>query len=143
MLNLPGGVLKSELRLRTHAIVLPDLLSHHSYFPFGAAMRRFEIMLAFAIVSACAALLCADEPIYSGPQKGEKLASFKVRGIFDDEAGKEMDFVEQATGQPIVLIFVHDANRPSIGLTRILSSYTVSRAKDGLCTGIIWLADDA
>jgi hypothetical protein len=106
-------------------------------------MRRFEIILAIAIASGFAGRLCADEPIYSGPQKGEKLASFKVRGVFDDEAGKEIDFVAEAKGQPIVLIFVQDANRPSIGLTRVLSAYTVSRAKDGLFTGIVWLAEDA
>jgi hypothetical protein len=28
-------------------------------------------------------------------------------------------------------------------MTRILSGYTASRAKDGLATGVVWLADDA
>src|SRR5688500_6248774 len=81
--------------------------------------------------------------IFSGPQVGEKLAPFKVRGAFDAEAGKELDFVKQANGKPIVLIFVHEANRPSLGLTRVLTGYTVSRAKDGLVTGVVMLSDDA
>jgi len=85
----------------------------------------------------------ADDPVFSGPQVGEKLAPLKVRGVFDQEAGKEFDFVAQADGKPIVLIFVHDVNRQSIGMTRILSQYTVGRAKDGLATGIVWLDDDA
>jgi hypothetical protein len=84
-----------------------------------------------------------DEKIFSGPQPGEKLSSFKVRGVFDADAGKELDFVKQAAGKPIVLVFVHELNRPSIGLTRALTSYTVQRAKDGLVTGVVWMDDDA
>ena len=40
------------------------------------------------------------------------------------------------------LIFVHDVNRQSIGMTRVLSGYAVSRADDGLHTGLVFLADD-
>jgi hypothetical protein len=97
------------------------------------------IALSLALVGS----LAADEQIFSGPQVGEKLPSFKVRGAFDDDAGKDLDFVARANGKPIVLIFVHDVNRQSIGMVRILSQYTVSRAKDGLATGIVWLDDDA
>src|SRR5687767_15568811 len=82
------------------------------------------------------------DPIFSGPQVGEKLPPFLVRGAFDADAGKELDFVKQASGKPLVLVFVHDANRPSIGMTRALTSYTVGRAKDGLVTGVVWLDDD-
>lgn len=85
----------------------------------------------------------ADEKLFSGPQPGEKLPSFKVRGVFDDDAGKDLDFVKKAAGKPIVLVFVHDVNRPSVAMTRALTTYTASRAKDGLHTGIVWLSDDA
>src|SRR5687768_14114923 len=85
----------------------------------------------------------SESAVFSGPQVGEKLPPFKVRGAFDADAGKELDFVKQADGKPIVLVFVHDANRPSIGMTRALTSYTVSRAKDGLVTGVVWLDDDS
>jgi hypothetical protein len=81
--------------------------------------------------------------VFSGPQIGEKLSPFKVRGVFDDQAGKDLDFVTGAAGKPIVLIFVHDVNRQSISMTRTLSSYTATRSKDGLTTGIVWLSDDA
>ena len=83
-----------------------------------------------------------QEQIFSGPQVGEKLAPFKVRGVYGADAGKDLDFVATANGKPIVLVFVHDANRPSIGMTRILTTYTKTRAKDGLTTGVVWLADD-
>jgi hypothetical protein len=82
------------------------------------------------------------EELFSGPQVGEKMPSFKVRGVLGNE-GKELDFVTQADGKPIVLVFVHDVNRPSIGMARVLTAYTVSRAKDGLNTGVVWLSDDA
>ena len=101
-------------------------------------------LLSFLVVGlALCGRTAAQDQLFSGPQVGEKLSSFKVRGVFDDEAGKDIDFVGQANGKPIVLIFVHDVNRQSVSMTRILSGYAVSRAKDGLATGVIWLDDDA
>ena len=87
--------------------------------------------------------LFAQEPIFSGPQPGEKLSSFEVRGVLADQAGKTLNFVKDADGKPIVLIFVHEVSRPTIGFTRTLSAYTVTRLKDGLHTGVTWLDDDA
>ena len=109
-------------------------------------MHRFSTLIILASAIFWLAIhieINAQEQIFSGPQVGEKLSSFKVRGVFDEEAGKDIDFVGTADGKPIVLIFVHDVNRQSISMTRILSGYTVSRAKDGLSTGVIWLDDDA
>lgn len=103
-------------------------------------MRLAAILTAVLMVARLAS--AADEPVFSGPQAGEKLAKFKVRGVFDADAGKELDFVAAAAGKPIVLVFVHDVNRQSIGMTRVLTQYTVSRAKDGLATGVVWLDDD-
>jgi len=104
---------------------------------------KLPLLLAIGVYFSLAGALRAQDQIFSGPQIGEKLVPFTVRGVFDDDAGKELDFVTRAAGKPIVLIFVHDANRPSIGMTRILSTYTASRAKDGLATGVVWLTDDA
>lgn len=84
----------------------------------------------------------ADEAIFSGPQVGETLPSFVVKGAFDEFAGKDVDYVDVAKGQPTVLIFVHDVNRQSISLARILATYTNGRAKDGLVTGMVLLHDD-
>ncbi len=84
-----------------------------------------------------------SQPIFSGPQPGEKLASFEVRGVLGDSAGQTLNFVKSAAGKPLVLIFVHEVSRPTISFTRILSAYTVTRAPDGLHTGVIWLDDDA
>lgn len=111
-------------------------------------MRRPSVVLVYAIFS-CLALNTsvnrsrADEKPFSGPQRGEPLPAFKVQGVFDAQAGETIDFVEKASGKPLVLIFVHDVNRQSIGFARAVANYTVSRADDGLSTGVIWLSDDA
>lgn len=98
--------------------------------------------LACLLMGLAAGFTRADEPVFSGPQVGERLPEFKVRGAFDDDAGKDLDFVARAAGKPLVLVFIHDATRPSISMTRILSAYALTRAKDGLASGVVWLDDD-
>jgi hypothetical protein len=87
-------------------------------------------------------LHAADEPLFSGPQVGEKLTPFKVLGVYDQQAGKEVDFVAAADGKPLLLIFVHDLTRPSAGLTRALCAYMQPRAAEGLHCGVVWLTAD-
>ncbi len=82
------------------------------------------------------------EPVFSGPQVGEELPPLPVRGVFDEEAGKEFDFIVAAGGKPVVLLFVHQLDRPTVGMARALTTYTLERAKDGLTTGIVWLDND-
>lgn len=108
---------------------------------FTSLPRCFLMLIAtFAL---CSATLYGEDPVFSGPQVGEKLPPFEVRGVLGEDAGATIDFVNDADGKPIVLIFIHQATRPSIGFARMLSSYTRSRADDGLITGIVWLDDDA
>lgn len=104
-------------------------------------MHRTLFALAFLV--ALPNLALAEDPVFSGPQPGEKLAGFKVRGVFDDQAGQESDLVAAAKGAPILLVFVHKATRPSIGVTRVLMNYAKTRGRDGLHYGIVWLAEDA
>jgi hypothetical protein len=89
-----------------------------------------------------AAARAADEPVFSGPQVGEKLTGFRVLGVYGDQEGKELDFVAAADGKPTLLIFMHDLTRPSAALTRALTAYAESKAQDGLYCGVIWLAAD-
>ncbi len=98
----------------------------------------------FGRVSASLRAEDAENAVFSGPQKGEKLLPFKVMGVYDEGAGKDVDFVTAAGGGPILLVFVHKLTRPAWGLTRILTGYGLARKKDGLSTGIVWLheADD-
>jgi hypothetical protein len=84
-----------------------------------------------------------DDPVFSGPQMGEKLPSFKIRGVLDPHEGKEIDPIAQAAGKPLFLLFVHDTNRQSVAMTRMLTTYAKSRTKDGLTTAVVWLGEDA
>ena len=101
------------------------------------------MVVALLQVCVLTANSLAQEPVFSGPQPGEKLAEFEVRGVLKDQAGRTMNFVKEADGKPIVLIFVHEVSRPTIGFARTLSAYTLTRRRDGLHTGITWLEDDA
>ncbi len=100
------------------------------------------LVVAHASLLAGAETTSETEPVFSGPQAGETLPPLPVRGVFDKEAGTEIDFVSAANGKPIVLVFVHQLDRPTVGMARALTTYTLERAKDGLSTGIVWLDDD-
>ncbi len=99
-----------------------------------------------SLITLCSLLVSqayAQEKIFSGPQPGEKLSAFEVRGVLGDQAGKTLDFVKDAGGKPIVLIFVNEVSRPVISFTRVLSAYALTRSEDKLQLGITWLDDDA
>jgi hypothetical protein len=104
---------------------------------------------------ACAAILLlatsvhaqedkpADKPAeFSGPQKGEKLTPFLVKGVLGDQTGKEYDLVKSAAGKPIVMVFVHERNRPAFGLASMISRYAASQKENGLAAGIVFLTSD-
>jgi hypothetical protein len=84
----------------------------------------------------------AEDPVFSGPQVGETLPSFKAKGVFGEMAGKEFDFIEQAKGKSVALIFVHTRTRPAFGLTNTIMKYAAGKKKDGLESGVIFLTDD-
>ncbi len=95
------------------------------------------------IVLCCASCLHAQDPVFSGPQPGESLVPFQVRSLSDSDSGKQVDYVANAKGKPLLLVFVHDVNRQSISLVRNLTAYAARRNGDGLRTSVIMLHDDA
>jgi hypothetical protein len=84
-----------------------------------------------------------EEPVFSGPQVGEKLPPLPARYVFDPQAGEDFDPVELADGKPLMVIFVHGVTRPSVGLTRAVAEYAATRKEDGLHTAVIFLGEDA
>jgi hypothetical protein len=80
---------------------------------------------------------------FSGPQVGEKLAPFAAKAMLGEQAGKEFDLVKSAAGGPVAIVFVHEVNRPSVGLARAIGSYAASRKADGLTAGVVFLTADA
>lgn len=85
----------------------------------------------------------AEDPVFSGPQAGEKLPPLKMKAVTGDDAGKEIDVVSQAGDRPLVIVFVHQRTRPAFGLMNTVTRFAASRPKDKLATGVCFLTDDA
>ncbi len=108
------------------------------------SMFRFrDVCHCVMLGLACASGLEAQEPVFSGPQPGEAIVPFEVRSLSAANAGVQVDFVTNAKGKPLLLVFVHDLNRQSIAMVRNLTTYSAKRKGDGLHTGVILLNDDA
>lgn len=96
--------------------------------------------LCWLALPLCAA---AEDPVFSGPQVGEKLPVFTAKGVFGDRAGQDVDFVSEAAGRPGVIVFFHARTRPSFALTNAVSRFAATRANDGLTMNVVFLASDA
>jgi hypothetical protein len=105
-------------------------------------MTRLLSLVLLALASPL--LMAQDKPAeFSGPQVGEKLTPFAAKAVLGEQAGQEFDLVKSAAGKPLVIVFVHEVNRPSVGLARLLGVYAASRKTDGLIGGIVFLTADA
>lgn len=102
-------------------------------------MRRALVILMWAIVVLPTGLRGAD---LSGPQVGDKLAPFAMRGVLDDEAGKHIDLVKDAGGKPLLIYFLHERSRQSVTLARQVLNDAAARKADGLDAGLVLLAAD-
>ncbi len=78
-----------------------------------------------------------DDPVFSGPQVGEKLPAFPIESI----AGKKLDIVENAGEKPVVLVVLHKKTRPAFGFSRALMQYCVEK-KEKLSSAIVFLSND-
>lgn len=105
------------------------------------AEKVFWKTLLIALV--CSTGLPAQEPVFSGPQIKEPLVPFQVRSLTEPDVGKQVDYVTNAKGKPLLLVFVHDVNRQSISMVRLLTAYSTKRLGDGLHTGVVMLHEDA
>lgn len=77
----------------------------------------------------------------SGPQVGEAVTGFKIRGVLDDERGREIDLVKNAASKPLLLVFVHERTRPALSLARQVLEEVTSK-NGGLVAGLVLLTSD-
>ncbi len=98
------------------------------------------ILRSFAIALLLAPFAIADEPIFSGPQVGEELMSFEAQPAFGQ--AEKVDVLEGTAESPLLLVFVHQVTRPSIGLTRLLIDFAATKEKVGLKSRLVFLTDD-
>ncbi|TWT94439.1 hypothetical protein [Stieleria varia] len=86
-----------------------------------------------------------DKDVFSGPQAGEKLPSFKAIGIAGEQSDKELDLVEIADGKPMILIFQDDTPagiRGLFGFARAIDAIKKQTDKQ-LTFASVFLDDDA
>ncbi|MFN3651577.1 MAG: hypothetical protein ACK47B_18530 [Armatimonadota bacterium] len=102
-------------------------------------LRAAVLPLVSALALAGPAL--SDDPIFSGPQPGEKLTPVRALAVTGPEAGKEIDPVSAAGGAPTVLVFLHGLERSMVPLLTTLDQYGAEKAP-GLRTQFVALSDD-
>lgn len=105
-------------------------------------MVRASSLVALLLFALSVQAADDKEKVFSGPQPGEKLTSFKVQGMFGRWDGKEADPIADAGKAPTLLIFVHEWTRPMLQLARGLDLYGDKWAVDGLKTYFINLTAD-
>lgn len=93
-----------------------------------------------AILISLSSLAIANE--ISGPQVGDRLTPFQMRGVLDDEAGKLIDLVKDAGGRPLLIYFLHERTRQSVALARQVLNDAATQKAAGLDAGLVLLASD-
>ena len=83
----------------------------------------------------------AADPVFSGPQPGEKTTGFKVIQIGGTADGVERDPIKEHEGAPTALVFIHNVERSLLPLLRVIDEYGAQR-KDRIKTEIIFLKAD-
>lgn len=83
-----------------------------------------------------------DEKVFSGPQVGEKLVSFKTVGVYDKLKNKDFDPITDAGKKPTVIVFVHQLTRPGFAVIRALTAYAKSQEKKDIKLYLVWLTAD-
>jgi hypothetical protein len=84
-------------------------------------MKLIVLSLLTILVAARGA-----DPVFSGPQPGEKATPFKVLELTGDNAGKEREVVADSA---TALVFVHGIERSLVPLLRVIDDHR-SREKD-------------
>lgn len=83
----------------------------------------------------------AADPVYSGPQPGEKTTPFRVLDLRSPGDAPERDPVTEHNGAPTALVFIHTIERSLVPLLRVIDRYGHER-KDRLRTELVFLTPD-
>jgi len=103
---------------------------------------KSKFFLTLTAYLGCARLvILAADPVFSGPQPGEKTTPVMVMELTGQHAGKERDPVTENAGKPSVLVFVHGIERSLVPLLRVVDEYGAMRG-DLLRTETVFLSPD-
>ncbi len=101
---------------------------------------------SFAAALVTAALVAggaahAQDAVFSGPQPGEKLPSFRGLAVGGTDAGKEVDPVARLSGRAGMIVFVHAVERSTAPLMTVLDQYA-AECKEKLGASYVFLGAD-
>lgn len=100
-----------------------------------------KLSLLLALISCASFPSQAADPVFSGPQPGEKITPFKVVTLAGPAAGKEYDPVSEHKGAPSAFVFIHGVERSMVPILRVLDQYGHER-KDRLKMEFVFLSAD-
>lgn len=83
-----------------------------------------------------------DDPVFSGPQPGEKLTPFIIHGILGNQVDQKIDLTAEADRLPCVIVFVHERTRPAFGLARTVINLLADRGPRKVTGGLVFLSED-
>jgi hypothetical protein len=83
----------------------------------------------------------AADPVFSGPQIGEKTTPFKVVVVTGAVQSKERDPIAENAGAPTAFVFIHALERSLVPLLRAVDQYGAERTNQ-LKTEVVFLFGD-
>ena len=98
-----------------------------------------KALLSLALVTLSAP---TQDPIWSGPQPGERLPGFTVLGMTGEVREKEHDFVAEYAGAPTVIVFIKEITRASGHCFRGIDDAVWERRDEGLRALFVLLPKD-
>lgn len=104
-------------------------------------MKAFCAFFLLAVWALANPVARAADPVFSGPQAGEKTTPFKVTEITGVNKGKERDPVSENAGAPTAFVFVSAIERSLVPLLRVVDQYGAQRT-NRLKTEIVFLFGD-
>lgn len=107
-------------------------------------MKKTSIALvAIFVLSLMQLSVLAQDEVFSGPQVGEAMGEFKIKGYRGELDEQEIDIIKRAKDGPVALFLMHEISRPGFGLARAIGQvYAAERAKKGLVTAVVFMTDD-
>lgn len=104
-------------------------------------LTRASLAVLAGFLSFLSPCTQAAEPLFSGPQPGEKTTPFKVQPIVGVPGTAERDPIGENRGLPTVLVFLHGIERSLVPLLRVIDEYGIER-RDRLRTELVFLSAD-
>lgn len=104
-------------------------------------MKPILVFLLLAAFAGHRSSVSGADPIFSGPQPGERTTPFKVVELTGANAGQERKPITDNAGSPTALVFLHAVERSLVPLLQIIDQYGIER-KDRLKTEVVFLSAD-